>query len=450
MRIELKNIGMIKSANIDLPGLTVIAGVNDVGKSTVGKVLFAIVWALNHYIEDFERERSMVLNDKFLELYSGLRKFINFEEDVDLRNALHPKILFSSLKSKIRSNDFLKNDIDENIDPILKNYIQIIENQNMPQKAKTKLFLIIDDIRAIYDIEKDSFEMLKRSISKAFKSEFDGQISSLHNEDVGEVRCAEGDNLLFNVLINAQEIQQVNYVDNIFLKDVSYIESPLILQIQNLVTNSLAGFTWVDRAPQHMKDLSVKLINAKNLQNDRYFSDDLVVMDKEYPIGRSIGNIIQGNIAYIQDVENFIFKKSNHHGEINVSSHNISSGIKSMGILQMLYNSGFLTSRSLLIIDEPEVHLHPEWQIEYAKIVIELVKMNIPVLINTHSPYMLQALSYYVEREDCKDVTKFYLADIEEGDTGSTFEDVTDHLSKVFQKLSEPLQRLVWYDYGAE
>lgn len=39
MRLEIKNIGRIEEASIEMNGITVIAGENDTGKSTVGKVL---------------------------------------------------------------------------------------------------------------------------------------------------------------------------------------------------------------------------------------------------------------------------------------------------------------------------------------------------------------------------------------------------------------------------
>ena len=45
MRLYLKNIGMLKEADVKLDGLTVIAGENDTAKSTVGKILFAILKA---------------------------------------------------------------------------------------------------------------------------------------------------------------------------------------------------------------------------------------------------------------------------------------------------------------------------------------------------------------------------------------------------------------------
>lgn len=42
MKITIKNVGKIKRADVAIDGITVIAGENDTGKSTVGKALFAV------------------------------------------------------------------------------------------------------------------------------------------------------------------------------------------------------------------------------------------------------------------------------------------------------------------------------------------------------------------------------------------------------------------------
>ena len=42
MKLNIENFAKIKNANIDFDGITVIAGENDTGKSTVGKVLFSV------------------------------------------------------------------------------------------------------------------------------------------------------------------------------------------------------------------------------------------------------------------------------------------------------------------------------------------------------------------------------------------------------------------------
>lgn len=43
MNLELKNVGKIKYADVELNGITVIAGENNTGKSTIGKMLFCMI-----------------------------------------------------------------------------------------------------------------------------------------------------------------------------------------------------------------------------------------------------------------------------------------------------------------------------------------------------------------------------------------------------------------------
>lgn len=45
--LTLENIGMLKEAKLNINGLSVIAGANDSGKSTVGKALMALIKADN-------------------------------------------------------------------------------------------------------------------------------------------------------------------------------------------------------------------------------------------------------------------------------------------------------------------------------------------------------------------------------------------------------------------
>ncbi|WP_239650422.1 AAA family ATPase [Brachyspira hyodysenteriae] len=54
MELQLRNIGMIKEADITLDGLTLIAGENDTGKSTVGKALYSVVAGLNNAEKNYK------------------------------------------------------------------------------------------------------------------------------------------------------------------------------------------------------------------------------------------------------------------------------------------------------------------------------------------------------------------------------------------------------------
>jgi predicted ATPase len=86
--------------------------------------------------------------------------------------------------------------------------------------------------------------------------------------------------------------------------------------------------------------------------------------------------------------EKWIYKKENIEFEMD----NTAMGIKQFGIIYSLIENGYLTKDRILIIDEPEVHLHPKWQIEYAKILVELAKNGIKILLTSHSPFFIEAI----------------------------------------------------------
>ncbi len=115
---------------------------------------------------------------------------------------------------------------------------------------------------------------------------------------------------------------------------------------------------------------------------------------------------------------------------------NTATGIKTFGIFQVLSQNNWLNSDTVLILDEPEVHLHPKWQLEMAKVIVDLVKHGVRVVVNSHSPYMIEALERYGERS--KISMDFYLA--EDGLIHKIDDNNSATLSKIFQKLSAPYE----------
>ena len=94
-----------------------------------------------------------------------------------------------------------------------------------------------------------------------------------------------------------------------------------------------------------------------------------------------------------------------------------------------------------MILDEPEIHLHPEWQLIYAELIVLLQKtFNLTILLTTHSPYFLEAIEVFSEKYSVKDKTKYYLAHMQGKE--ATFHDVTDDTSKIYQLLAAPFDKL--------
>ena len=94
-----------------------------------------------------------------------------------------------------------------------------------------------------------------------------------------------------------------------------------------------------------------------------------------------------------------------------------------------------------IILDEPEIHLHPEWQLLFAELIVLIQKeFNLHVLLNTHSPYFLRAIQVYSAKYNTISRCKYYLSSV--SDDIATLEDVTNSVDKIYAKLSYPLQQL--------
>lgn len=106
----------------------------------------------------------------------------------------------------------------------------------------------------------------------------------------------------------------------------------------------------------------------------------------------------------------------------------------------MLIKGGSATYNSLLIIDEPEVNLHPKWQIFYAEIVCELVSMGVDIIITTHSPYIIDALKHYSDKTGIDN--QFYLTERFPDEDYTYFVDITHNISLAINLLAAPLRDL--------
>ena len=64
----------------------------------------------------------------------------------------------------------------------------------------------------------------------------------------------------------------------------------------------------------------------------------------------------------------------------------------------VLYLRHMVTPGNLLIVEEPESHLHPSMQVEFTRQLAALVQAGVRVLITTHSEWVLEELANIVQR----------------------------------------------------
>lgn len=417
MQIKLKNIGMLKEAELSLNSLTLIAGENDNGKSTVGKVVFCIIKAINRYKEDLQESKEHKLNEKFNNLFFFIRNLL-----------VHNPILKNTDDIYFLIED--ESDIDEKLLNLDRLIALFKNNTQIDEKTIQKIEKTLEEIYTIRNEPENINKYIESALNKVFISEFDSSIL-LDGEEEGEITLLENKLELIKIKVTKEnKIFLLSDIEPIQIKDATFIESPLILNNHDLLIKSQSGLNLNKRNIErlgipyttlHTKDLFDKL---KKISFSLFFDDDF-----EENILREIQQIIDGNIIYDNQKRDFIYSK----GQKNISIKNTASGIKSFGILQLLLLNGVLNKNSILILDEPENHLHPIWQLKYAKLLVIFAKNGITTLIASHSPYMIEALKRYSDIEDLSEVTNFYLAE-------NSIILPKDRLSDIFRTLEEPFE----------
>ena len=130
---------------------------------------------------------------------------------------------------------------------------------------------------------------------------------------------------------------------------------------------------------------------------------------------------------------------------------NISTGLKSFAIIERLLETGVLKKKDVLILDEPEIHLHSEWQIIYAELIVILQKtFDLTILLVTHSFQFLESLNFFMKKYEISDKGNYYMPEsTEKGIIMKSFDNNSDELKKNLSAGSVKLANLE-FDYDME
>ena len=414
MKFILKDFGCINNAKVDIGKITVVGGHNSTGKSSASKLLFSFLKAnsskrVELAIETITREIRHLLSlfndysridqDNSFYDYSS-KTFFELYTELDNTNLLKSKLdVYDYLKevySKLEINNGFKEEIDNNIKKI-------------------------DDL--IKTLNEDSFQLYISIMKKLLKSEF----SSL-DRGIGKIEGTFKE-LPYEFSIDFDKYKSDNnafsYSGGFSIHDVFYIDSASALDLSQTF-----GLQTTDHF-RFLKDYLRPQSDESNALFDEKINENIINIEKK------ICEIINGQFKYKNEELYFIQEDG---GEFLMK--NTASGIKEIGIIQMLLAHRKLKDNSFLIIDEPEVNLHPKWQVKFAEILVLLAqRLNIHVYINSHSPMFIEAISVFSEYYDLKEDTNFYLTD--KKNNNLTFIKIAiDDMGAVYENLAQPYNEL--------
>ena len=128
-----------------------------------------------------------------------------------------------------------------------------------------------------------------------------------------------------------------------------------------------------------------------------------------------------------------------------IHSVNISAGLKSLALLEYSLRIKSILPGDIVILDEPEINLHPSWQAVYAQALVDLQKQyNLKLIVTSHSPYFIRAIEVYSDLADVMDTLNVYSLQ-RNIDNVVTAENVSYSefgVSELYERLSAPLEKL--------
>lgn len=409
---EINNFGAINKSKIRVNQINIIAGANSSGKSTASKILYSFLISLS---KEGKSLADHSINDKFFLLVSFVRWCLKEDQNninkelKDLERQLHPKNYkyIIDVLSDIYKNNFKKE--NKTISDKIKNLKEIIDINESDDKYKYIIKEILDS------------EFKNEYLDKNFEVKFSGNFSenpfqySLNSKDNKLERKHENNHLMYI-------IPEVVYIDSLSILD-SHRASPLLIQ-QELNFD----------VPFNIISLSRKLKSKKEIDvYENEFFPDLTDLKEE------LKYLINGVVEFDIKSNEFVYKTNNK----NYHMSNTSSGIKQIGILQILLNKNVLKDDSFVLMDEPEVNLHPEWQVNIAKFIVQLAKQsNITFYINSHSPFFIEAIEVYSEYYNMSDKTNFYLSKESENGMCNINKIEVEDLDEIYDNLGDPFNTL--------
>ena len=360
IKISVKDFRAIHSANIDLNGITVIAGVNGSGKSTLSRLLYTI----------FNKVKT--LDDLY---WSAFRLEFQSIEEVcqQIYDTLKPSDFGLIIGGEVK-------DERENIQKCVS-----LLADSFSQDEKTKRLVSIIKYNLGIDIkDKEDLNLILDKFDEAVAKYEDKKKNRPFKELGNEI---------------ASEFIDKNIVEKVSISEYGYtFFGPGVESVPLL--HSVKFCTYIDTPKKLEVPFSYSEWDYINSQKDATHNQEISKYLSD--------NILKGDASYSEQSKTLIYQRND--GQTFDLSQS-ATGVQAFAFLQLLLKKGFINDRSLIIIDEPEAHLHPQWIVEYAKVLVELnKKTKARFFIATHSTDMVSALRYISEKEDTLDNLSYYRA----------------------------------------
>ncbi|VXD11694.1 conserved hypothetical protein [Planktothrix serta PCC 8927] len=420
MKIKIKNLGIIEQAEINLKPLTVFIGENNTGKTWTAYLLAAIfgVEAYKEYLET----------------------------QLDLKNEVNYPPLETAVKQLIEEGN-AQLDLVNFSQEYLEKYINGVADlaASLMNEFMCSQRISFDNLDVKIELGKSANHYFakignaaiesKISASKRSKKGLLNAVKESNNNRVYFYSGNESDILqklpekvirefIYEVVFQTIHRSFYGYTYPFPTERTTFITLPLFNKIQkekvftvadaNEITNDLKNETPINAVQRFI--FTMLTASQKNFTEREKEIKDKPKIQKYINLAKLLEqDILKGKVDFEPSElrRELLFQTSN---EMKLEMPIVSSMVKELAPLVLCLRY-LVEPDEWLIIDEPEMNLHPSAQVEMIEFLAMLVQAGLNVLITTHSPYIVDHLSNLMraaKRDDQEAIKeRFYLGNIE-------------------------------------
>ena len=373
--VTIKNFGPIQSGNINLKPLTIFMGTNNSGKSYAALLIYSVLTSLHRSMHHIVDDRIIQHMKKKSSLHKNDPRLTSFNMKYDINLAC------KEFTQELRRNF----------------------SSPLPKLISFKHKTCILDISS--RILHSSIILESRKKPKYISTDnWNRHVTVDYSDDCPPIIIDDDNNITVNANIATDfslRSKMLKYCHT-FAPVAFYLPASRqgILQSHKLLLSlyvRAASYAGID-------DIRVPKIPGGAVD----LLETLLALPTEYGPCHAIAKQLESStlhgIITIRDAKFFREIRYRHNGHI-IPIHRAASMVSSIAPLA-LYLKHIIRPGYVLVIEEPEAHLHPEHQIALAKCLVDLVRKGVYILVSTHSPYMVEQLGNYLQAGGVSNRTK--------------------------------------------
>lgn len=394
MEITFENLGFIKKGKVKTNDITIIFGPNNVGKTYLSYSLFSV---LREYRKGFlsvgsvnSKMASSLLADRVYE--DDMSAFIKAPNQKDLCE----KISHELPRFFKDTNDVLK-DARVHVSDINKNskLSAISFHASILLNVKTRLAIL----KQAND-DKIKFMIQGVDIKDEELSDVDKKLTVKHTLSSMQILINYVIRVKFFDVIEREPfiITSERTGISLFLKEIDYNRNDIVNSI------AIESFSSVVDESSKIKKLIEERVSVFaepinhniNAIRESLVSHSKIKLSKDNSDSylktlETFNGLVGGNYKILND--DILFSAKSASGElIDIPMPMASGAGKSLYLFDVFIRNHMLNN-SYLIVDEPELNLHPKNQIKMAELLVRLANSGVKVVITTHSDYIVKEIN---------------------------------------------------------